>query len=406
MTETRPLRAYAEVALGRQRSPEHDNGPHMTPYLRAANVKDGALDLSDVKEMNFTPAEQQLYALRPGDVLVTEGSGSLSAVGASAVWSGELKGIVCFQNTLLRLRPRVTTDPRFLGWWCRYAFADRLFASISTGANIFHVSADRVRGLPLTYVPLDQQRAIVDFLDAETVRFDTLIAKKRTLMSRIDEHTDALAEQIIWRTVSRTVPLMHRTQVGRPIMYGIVLPGSDVPDGVPIVKGGDVAAARLLPEELCRTTTEIEAPYARARLRANDLVFAIRGGVGDVRIVPSELTGANITQDVARVAPGPDVDPIWLESVLRTRSVRAQVAQRTTGATIRGLNIWDLKRLCIPWSDEARQRQDMRALAPALERRRRLNERLRRQIALLQEHRQALITAAVTGELDIPGVAA
>ena len=78
----------------------------MVRYLRAANVKDGSLDLSDVKEMDFNPAEQVTYALRPGDVLVTEGAGSLAAVGASAVWDGELDGIVCFQNTLLRLRAK------------------------------------------------------------------------------------------------------------------------------------------------------------------------------------------------------------------------------------------------------------------------------------------------------------
>jgi type I restriction enzyme S subunit len=48
----------------------------MVPYLRAANVKDGTLDLSDVKTMNFTPDEQRLFSLQPGDVLVTEGSGA------------------------------------------------------------------------------------------------------------------------------------------------------------------------------------------------------------------------------------------------------------------------------------------------------------------------------------------
>lgn len=68
MTEVRPLRAYADVVLGRQRSPQHDSGPFMTPYLRAANVKDGELDLSDVKEMKFDPIERQRFALAPGDV--------------------------------------------------------------------------------------------------------------------------------------------------------------------------------------------------------------------------------------------------------------------------------------------------------------------------------------------------
>ncbi|MDA8360205.1 MAG: restriction endonuclease subunit S [Actinomycetota bacterium] len=192
VSEIRPLRAYAEVALGRQRSPQHEEGSHMTPYLRAANVKDGILDLTDVKEMNFAPPEQQMFSLKKGDVLVTEGSGSLGSVGASAVWSSEIEGPVCFQNTLLRLRPRPGTDPRFLAWWCRHAFADGIFASVALGANIFHVSADRVRALPLRYVSLSTQRAVADYLDRETARIDALIAKINQQLDLLTEHRQAL----------------------------------------------------------------------------------------------------------------------------------------------------------------------------------------------------------------------
>ncbi|MTK04240.1 hypothetical protein [Micromonospora sp. CP22] len=127
------LRSVAEVTLGRQRSPQHAEGPFMVKYLRAANVKDGTLDLSDVKSMNFTPDEQRIFGLRPGDVLVTEGSGSLSSVGASAVWQGEIDEMVCFQNTLLRMRPRSEMmDGRFLGWWAQSAFGSGLFASLAS----------------------------------------------------------------------------------------------------------------------------------------------------------------------------------------------------------------------------------------------------------------------------------
>src|SRR5690606_26012790 len=169
---TTTLRTIAEVALGRQRAPQHETGPNMVPYLRAANVKDGSLDLTDVKEMNFTPTEQHIFALQPGDVLVTEGSGSLGSVGSSSVWNGDLQGTVCFQNTLLRLRPRGETDSRFLAWWARYAHAAGLFASVATGANIYHLSAERVRALPCNAPPLTEQRRIADFLDAETARIN------------------------------------------------------------------------------------------------------------------------------------------------------------------------------------------------------------------------------------------
>jgi type I restriction enzyme S subunit len=190
--ERRPLRAYAEVQLGRQRSPQYDRGPYMTPYLRAANVKDGVLNLSDIKSMNFKPAEQDRFALLKGDVLVSEGSGSLIAVGASAVWNAEIKGTVCFQNTLLRLRPRPSTDPRFLAWWCRYAHTDGLFANIATGANIYHVSADRVRSIPMNHVPLVEQKAIVEHLDAETSLIATTRTRQQRALNLLAERRQAL----------------------------------------------------------------------------------------------------------------------------------------------------------------------------------------------------------------------
>ena len=88
-------------------------------------------------------------------------------------------------------------------------------------------------------------------------------------------------------------------------MYGIVLPGPNVDEGVMIVKGGDVKPKRLAPEILCKTTAEIEKGYARSRLRAGDLVIAIRGGIGDIEIVPPEIEGANLTQDAAKQRTAP-----------------------------------------------------------------------------------------------------
>jgi hypothetical protein len=64
------LADVCDLRLGRQRSPKNHSGPNMVPYLRAANVTWDGLDLSDVKQMNFTVAEVSIYRLKPGDVLV------------------------------------------------------------------------------------------------------------------------------------------------------------------------------------------------------------------------------------------------------------------------------------------------------------------------------------------------
>ncbi len=197
LTDHRPLRAYAEIQLGRQRTPAHDTGPNMTAYLRAANVQDGRLDLSDVKSMDFDASEQARFSLEAGDVLVTEGSGSLASIGATAVWNDELDGTVCFQNTLLRLRPQRSTHPRFLAWWCRYAYASGLFAGVATGANIFHLSADRVRSLPMAHVPLTVQRTIADHLDTEIGRIEAIINQERRVLDLLAERRQALITAMV-----------------------------------------------------------------------------------------------------------------------------------------------------------------------------------------------------------------
>lgn len=148
--------------MGRQRSPQHATGDHIVRYLRAANVKDGVLELDDVNSMNFTPTEQQKFALVPGDVLVTEGCGSIGQLGASAAWRGELDDVVCFQNTLLRLRAKPgITLPGFVELWARHAYASGIWADVASGTNIFHIGSRRAEVIPVQVPPLDEQARIV-----------------------------------------------------------------------------------------------------------------------------------------------------------------------------------------------------------------------------------------------------
>jgi type I restriction enzyme S subunit len=123
------------------------------------------------------------------------------------VWNDDLPGLYCFQNTLLRLRPRGDTDPRFLAWWCRHAFASGEFASIAAGANIFHLSAERVRSLAMTYVIPEEQRAIADYLDRETARIDALIAAKQRARRLLDERFTAMRDATIARLDGPSIKL-------------------------------------------------------------------------------------------------------------------------------------------------------------------------------------------------------
>ncbi|EIV93877.1 restriction endonuclease subunit S [Frankia sp. QA3] len=163
---TVPVRDAFSVLMGRQRAPQHATGPYMTNYLRSANVGDGSLDLTDIKQMNFAPAEQEKFALQRGDVLVSEGSASPKAVGFTAVWNEELPGVVCFQKTLLRFRSvEGVSTSEYTHHWCQWAFESGTFLGISSGTNIKHITAVRVLDVPVALPTIEDQTRTAAELD-------------------------------------------------------------------------------------------------------------------------------------------------------------------------------------------------------------------------------------------------
>ena len=222
-------------------------------------------------------------------------------------------------------------------------------------ASIRMISTDSRPCVP----PLPEQAAIVRFLDHADRRIRRYIRAKQKLIKLLEEQKQAIIHRAVTRGLDPNVRLKPSgvewlgdvpehwevkrlyqiTNPNRPVMYGIVLPGPSVDQGVYIVKGGNCEVGRLRPDLLARTTFEIESRHARSRLAANDVVFAIRGGVGAAELVPAELQGANLTQDAARIAPGKDVHPLWLLHAVRSPVFREHVKSQVVGATVRGINI-------------------------------------------------------------------
>ncbi len=165
--ETAPAGDVFDILLGVQRNPTRAAGDNHGHYLRSANVGFGALDLSDVYTMSFSGAERAKYALQMDDVLVTEGSASESAVGASCRWSGEIGGTVCFQNTLLRYRSKPgRTTPGFVDHWCAWAYESGAFRDVAGGSNIKHIGARRAELMPVAAIPFNEQPSLLAPIEA------------------------------------------------------------------------------------------------------------------------------------------------------------------------------------------------------------------------------------------------
>ncbi len=311
----------------------------------------------------------------------------------------------------------------FIHYWTHSPLYRAQVQQVCAGASssMQNLAQDQFRAFTLALPPAPEQKAIAAFLDRETAKIDALVAEQQNLIVLLKEKRQALISYAVTKGLDPDVPmkdsgvawlgevpahwhikpLMRLTEPGRPIMYGIVLPGPDVLEGVPIVKGGNVKPSRLRLDALARTTAEIEAPYARARLRAGDLVYAIRGTIGDCEIVPPDLNNANITQDVARVALSDQADNRWARYALLSDPLREELACGSLGAAVRGVNIFDLKRVRVPTPPLDEQVKIADALDAETASIEALIVEAECSTGLLQERRTALISAAVTGKIDV-----
>jgi type I restriction enzyme, S subunit len=359
-----------------------------TPLIRIRDLLRGR---TDTHFDGFVPPSALIY---DGDLVV-----GMDGDFNSVVWRG---GRAALNQRLCVLRPRASLEPRFLSYCIPMPLS--AINNVTYFTTVKHLSSFDLLDELVPLPPLPSQRAIADYLDAETARIDALIAKKRRMMEVLGERFASWRERVmVLREDVTWTPLHHLTDQHRPIVYGIVQAGEEVPDGVPYIKTGDVADLR--PDRLSRTSPEIDEAYRRARVHPGDIVIAMRASIGLSVMIPEELPTANLTQGTARIAARPGVDAEWLIHALRSRAVQEQCEVRAVGTTFKTLNIWDLRRVRIPAVSSDGQRSIADVISRAAEVVASLIASLTHQIDLLIEHRQALITAAVTGQLEIPGMA-
>jgi type I restriction enzyme, S subunit len=137
----------------------------LTPYLRVANVQRGYLDFSVIKNITVREKDIERYALRLGDVLMTEG-GDWDKLGRAAIWREEIPSCI-HQNHIFRVRP--PSDEVSPGWVITYVnrLLGRTFfedASKQT-TNLASINMTQLRGCPLPLPPVAEQRRIVAKVD-------------------------------------------------------------------------------------------------------------------------------------------------------------------------------------------------------------------------------------------------
>ena len=370
------------------------------PFDSADFSSDADIPLVRIRDLTardfetFVPREKvpPFALIRDQDVVIGM-DGDFNAV----LWD---RGEAALNQRVCLLRARAGVDPRYLA----YAIPPHLqeINELTWSTTVKHLSAGRVRAIRIPARPPAQQRAIADYLDRETAQIDAFIAKNEELIALLRERRASSIVELVGE--HETIPLKRLVSPVRPLTYGILQCGEPIENGVPYIGPSDLPGEGASPalDSLRRTTPEIAAAYGRSVLKGGDIVVSIGPAFGRVGLLSDDLAGANLTQDTVRVATMPDrIDARYLVWVLSSRIADEFWDYEILGATFRRLNLGTLGETPIPYPLLFEQRGIAARVAEAVSQIDGAVEVAQRTVELALERRAALISAAVTGKIDV-----
>jgi type I restriction enzyme S subunit len=220
-----------------------------------------------------------------------------------------------------------------------------LLQARSQGATIKGVTRDVVADLLLPLPPLDEQRRLASILDTA----DSLRAKRRSALARLDAFPQSLFVEMFARRESSHIPLAPLRDIVRsPITRGIDQPGPEVPEGNPYIRTTDITDGVTRCDQLSRCAPAIGSKFPRSVVEVGDTVICIRATVGPALLIQPGLAGANLSRGTARVSPAESIRPEYLFAAVTAESFTRQIKTKLRGATFLQLPLAELRELEIP----------------------------------------------------------
>ncbi|HOV18299.1 MAG TPA: restriction endonuclease subunit S [Ottowia sp.] len=195
---TAPLSEVAQVISGiaKGRKLAADEGIEL-PYMRVANVKDGYLDLGEVKTIAIKRTEVDKLLIQPGDLLMTEG-GDPDKLGRAALWSGEIDHCV-HQNHIFKVRSdRSRVLPSYLRALAGSTYGKAYFLSVAKKTTgIASINKTQLSAFPVVLPPMTEQEVFADraaAVDSITLQQSEALKKAeasfQALLARAFGHQD------------------------------------------------------------------------------------------------------------------------------------------------------------------------------------------------------------------------
>ncbi|MEU8581258.1 restriction endonuclease subunit S [Streptomyces abikoensis] len=379
------------------------------PPLLAVSIHHGVVPRDSLTDKLPRAEDLSNYKIcAPGDIVLNRMRAFQGAIGIAST-----EGMV--SPDYLVIRPNRGAHPGYLHHLFRSSwFIGEMISRLrgiggteSGSVRTPRINPEDLGDITISLPDLDEQRRIADFLDAETARIDRMASRCQRLLSLVNERDQALLDSSL-EVVSNKAGLIPF----RRFILGVDQGSSPQCEAIPaadgewgVLKVSCLRPGLFNPEENKRLPPEAE-PDVRAEVKRGDLLITRANTpalVGSTAVVKDVRPGLLLCDKIFRVKVTSDLDPEFLAVVARGSRVRASSAATSNGASqsMANLRFEEIKDWPIPAVSLSDQRRVVDLVSESHSVVMDLKVKVDRQLTLLAERRQALITAAVTGQLDV-----
>lgn len=372
-----------------------------------------------------TGEQVRKFSLKQNDVIITKDSEDPDDIAIPSVVKNDLNNVLCGYHLAL-IRAKEDNDGRFIKWFFESRFARSLFSTTCNGMTRYGLGTYALKNANFARPPRQEQTQIAAFLDRETAKIDQLIEKQQRLIKLLKEKRQAVISHAVTTGLNSDVQMKNSgiEWLGEvpthwdvvPLKYlvrtskGVAFKSSDfTEDGVGVVKASDIKQGSIrststnLPESFLRS-------HRAAVLKAGDIILStvgstpdvINSAVGQIGEVTPELDGSLLNQNTVNFKPTRRLNSQFMKYFLFSTAYRKHLDLCAHGtANQASLSLEDMLSfgIALPPADE--QTQIVIKTTNTLELIDSLIRASEKSILLSREKKQALISAAVTGKIDV-----
>ncbi|WP_322981681.1 type I restriction endonuclease subunit S [Pseudomonas sp. C11] len=417
--QVKRLKHIATVQTGMAKGKDHEGKDTIeVPYLRVANVQDGYLSLDDVATMEIPREELARYSLQPGDVLMNEG-GDFDKLGRGSVWQGEIEPCI-HQNHVFAVRPFAVSSA-----WLN-AFTGSLTAQFyfmgraKQSTNLASISSSSIMELPVVVPPEVEIDLLLSQLDRETARIDALIEKKTRFIELLREKRQALITHAVTKGLDPNLKMKDsgvewlgevpehwavcKLSFRYSVELGKMLDEKRITSASlrPYLRNQDVQWGQINTESLPEMDIHSEE-LSRYTVLNGDLLVCEGGDVGRAAIWRGENGVIGYQKALHRLRPRNDVADTaeFFFFALMAAKLKGVFDESDSKATIAHLPAEKFRQYRFAFPPEYEQREIAFHIRTQTQRLEKILSTTEHSITLLKERRSALITAAVTGQIDL-----